>query len=81
MRASRPTGTVFRAASRPLAGASRGRRLLATLEPLAGALESLAKQIRDILEAHVKTTKMSGNADQTERHIQNSNQNPKLNLN
>ena len=37
---------------------------------------SLAEEIRTVLETHVKTTKMSGNDSQTERHIQNSTQNP-----
>ena len=60
-----------------------GRRIprtatLAMLEPLAAALEGLASQIRDILEAHVKTNKMIGNADRNERHIQNSNPKPKI---
>ena len=45
------------------------------LKPLAGALERLAEEIRTVLETHVKTTKMSGNDSQTERHIQNSTQN------
>jgi replication initiation protein RepC len=44
-----------------------------TLEPLAAALAILANEIRDILESHVKTSKMSGNATQNEQHIQNSN--------
>jgi len=44
-----------------------------TLEPLAAALESLANEIRDVLESHVKTSKMTGNDGQNGRHIQNSN--------
>jgi len=46
------------------------------LKPLADALDRLADEIRRVLEAHVKTTKMSGNGSQTERHLQNSTQNP-----
>ena len=45
------------------------------LKPLADVLDRLAKEIRTALETHVKTTKMSGNATQSERHIQNSTQN------
>ncbi|MGO8845778.1 MAG: plasmid replication protein RepC [Methylocella sp.] len=46
------------------------------LKPLADALERLAQEIRTLLETHVKTTKMSGNDSQSERHLQNSTQNP-----
>ena len=46
------------------------------LKPLADALDGLAGEIRTVLETHVKTTKMNGNDSQTERHIQNSTQNP-----
>ncbi|MGP0010256.1 MAG: plasmid replication protein RepC, partial [Methylocella sp.] len=46
------------------------------LKPLADALDRLAEVIRTALETHVKTTKMSGNDSQNERHIQNSTQNP-----
>src|SRR5208283_3813408 len=46
------------------------------LKPLADALDRLAEEIRITLETHVKTTKMSGNDSQSERHIQNSTQNP-----
>ena len=46
------------------------------LKPLADALDRLAEEIRTVLETHVKTTKMSGNDSQNERHIQNSTQNP-----
>jgi replication initiation protein RepC len=46
------------------------------LKPLAEVIERLAEEIRAVLEAHVKTTKMSGNDSQTEHHIQNSTQNP-----
>jgi replication initiation protein RepC len=43
------------------------------LEPLANALEKLAIEIQGIIESHVKTTKIDGNATQNERHIQTSN--------
>jgi replication initiation protein RepC len=43
------------------------------LEPLAAALETLANEIRVILESHVKKSKMTGNAGQNDRHIQTSN--------
>ncbi len=46
------------------------------LKPLADVLDRLAKEIRTTLETHVRTTKMSGNDSQSERHIQNSTQNP-----
>ncbi len=46
------------------------------LKPLADALDGLAEVIRTALEIHVKTTKMSGNDSQSERHLQNSTQNP-----
>ena len=36
----------------------------------------LPKRSAPVLETHVKTTKMNGNDSQTERHIQNSTQNP-----
>ena len=51
------------------------------LKPLADALDGLAEKIRTVLETHVKTTKMSGNDSQSERHLQNSTQNPIPNLN
>lgn len=44
-----------------------------TLEPMAAALESLANEIRAVLESHVKTSKVTGNDGQNGRHIQNSN--------
>jgi replication initiation protein RepC len=46
------------------------------LTPLVDALDRLAEEVRRALEIHVKTTKMSGNDSQNERHIQNSTQNP-----
>lgn len=42
------------------------------LEPLAEALEELARHVRKILENHVKSENTSGNESHNERHIQNS---------
>ena len=63
----------FQKAFMALGGRIARTATVETLEPLAAALESLANEIRAILESHVKTSKMSGNATQNERHIQNSN--------
>lgn len=68
----------FEAAFKALGGRIPRTASLGLLEPLAGALESLTQEIRDVLETHVRTTKISGNASQNERHIQNSNTNPKI---
>jgi replication initiation protein RepC len=71
---------AYQAAFKSLGGRIPRTATRATLEPLARELESLAADIRQVLETHVKdtnkTTKMSGNATQDERHIQNSNPNP-----
>ena len=69
---------ALRAAYEGLGGRIPRTATTVMLEPLAGALGTLMEQIRDILEAHVKVTKMSGNADQSERHIQNSNPKAKI---
>jgi replication initiation protein RepC len=63
----------FQKAFMALGGRIARTATVQTLEPLAAALETLANEIRAILESHVKTSKMSGNAPQNERHIQNSN--------
>jgi len=63
----------FQKAFMALGGRIARTATVQTLEPLAAALETLANEIRAILESHVKTSKMSGNATQNERHIQNSN--------
>ena len=63
----------FQKAFMALGGRIARTATVETLEPLAAALETLANEIRAILESHVKTSKMSGNATQNERHIQNSN--------
>lgn len=43
------------------------------LEPIADELSLLADEILSLLEVHVKTSNLSGNESQTERHKQNSN--------
>lgn len=63
----------FQSAYDALATPIRRRGSRAELEPVADELETLANQIQEVLKAHIKTTKMSGNARQDERHIQNSN--------
>ncbi|VTZ51201.1 putative replication protein C [Methylocella tundrae] len=63
----------FRKAFVALGGRIARTATVEMLEPLAAALESLANEIRDVLESHVKTSKMTGNDGQNGRHIQNSN--------
>ncbi|MHA6732385.1 plasmid replication protein RepC [Devosia sp. A369] len=48
------------------------------LETVAAELEDLWSQIRDVLESFVKSTNMSANESQTERHIQNSKPDSKI---
>jgi replication initiation protein RepC len=50
------------------------------LEPIAADLTLLAAEILTLLESHVKTQNKSTNESQTERHIQNSNQNSPIDL-
>jgi replication initiation protein RepC len=50
------------------------------LEPIAADLTLLADEILILLESHIKTQKTSANESQTERHIQNSNPNPPIDL-
>ena len=69
----------WRAFSETFEGLNRRVPRKATLEmlkPLACGLDGLAEEIRTVLETHVKTTKISGNATQNGGHIQNSTQNP-----
>jgi replication initiation protein RepC len=63
----------FQKAFMALGGRVARTATVETLEPLAAALESLANEIRNVLESHVKTSKMTGNDGQSGRHIQNSN--------
>ena len=50
------------------------------LEPIAADLTLLADEILNLLESHVKSSNSSANESQTERHIQNSNPNPPIDL-
>ena len=50
------------------------------LEEAAETLSQLADDIRILLETQVKTTNMSANESQNERHIQNSNPEPPIDL-
>ena len=50
------------------------------LEEAAEALSQLADDIRILLEMQIKTTKLSANESQIERHIQNSNPEPPIDL-
>src|SRR3984957_18600832 len=60
-------------------GISRTARL-DELEAAAEALSSLADDILNLLEVHVKTTNISANESQNERHKQNSNPNTPIDL-
>jgi replication initiation protein RepC len=46
------------------------------LEPVAEELSLLAEEILNLLESHVKTSNLSANESQNERHKQNSNPDP-----
>ena len=50
------------------------------LEAAADALSSLADDVLTLLESRVKETNMSANESQNERHIQNSNTKPPIDL-
>jgi replication initiation protein RepC len=60
-------------------GISRTARL-EELEAAAEALSSLADDLLNLLEVHIKTTNISANESQNERHKQNSNPNPPIDL-
>jgi replication initiation protein RepC len=60
-------------------GISRTARL-EELEAAAEALSSLADDVLNLLEVHVKTTNTSANESQNERHKQNSKPNPLIDL-
>jgi replication initiation protein RepC len=60
-------------------GISRTARL-EELEAAAEALSSLADDILNLLEVHVKITKISANESQNERHKQTSNPHPPIDL-
>ncbi|HKN00938.1 MAG TPA: plasmid replication protein RepC [Candidatus Binataceae bacterium] len=50
------------------------------LEPIAKELTLLADEILNALENHVKSSNLGANESQTERHIQNSNPSPPIEL-
>jgi replication initiation protein RepC len=50
------------------------------LEPMADFLSAFADDVLKLLETHIKTENPSGNESQTERHIQNSNPEPLIEL-
>ena len=52
----------------------------AQLEEVADELSQLADDVHNLLETHVKTTNMTANESQSERHIQNSNTDPLTDL-
>jgi replication initiation protein RepC len=69
---------AFRAAYAPLSTRMSRAITLSDAAIFSGALDQLVAQIRNIMESHVKTHNISGNAAQNERHIQNSNTHPKI---
>jgi len=50
------------------------------LEPIAEELSQLADDVLNLLETHIKSTDSSANESHTERHIQNSNTDPLIDL-
>jgi replication initiation protein RepC len=50
------------------------------LEPIAEDLSQLADEVLNLLETHIKSKDSSANESQTERHIQNSNTDPLIDL-
>jgi replication initiation protein RepC len=50
------------------------------LEPIAEELSQLADDVLNLLETHIKSTNLSANESHTERHIQNSNTDPFVDL-
>jgi len=50
------------------------------LEPIAEELSQLADDVLNLLETHIKSKDSSANESHTERHIQNSNTNPFIDL-
>src|SRR6202161_2471575 len=50
------------------------------LERMADSLSQFADDVLKLLETHIKTKNLSGNESQTERHIQNSNPEPPIEL-
>ncbi|PPQ38742.1 replication initiation protein RepC [Rhodoblastus acidophilus] len=52
----------------------------AELEPVADELALLSAEVLNLLETHINSQKISANESQTERHIQNSNSKPSIDL-
>jgi replication initiation protein RepC len=50
------------------------------LEPIAEELSQLADDVLNLLETHIKSKNLSANESQIERHIQNSNPDPSIDL-
>jgi replication initiation protein RepC len=50
------------------------------LEPIAEELSQLADDVLNLLETHIKSTNPSANESRSERHIQNSNTDPLIDL-
>ena len=50
------------------------------LEPIAEELSQLADDVLNLLETHIKSENLSANESHIERHIQNSNPNPSIDL-
>ena len=50
------------------------------LEPIAEELSQLADDVLNLLETHIKSKNLSANKSHIERHIQNSNPNPSIDL-
>ena len=50
------------------------------LEPIAEELSQLADDVLNLLETHIKSKNLSANESHIERHIQNSNPNPSIDL-
>jgi replication initiation protein RepC len=59
---------------------SEDRHASKQLEPIADELSQLADDVLNLLEAHIKSKNPSANESQSERHIQNSNTDPFIDL-
>lgn len=70
----------FLSAYRNLAARLPRTATSAELAPLAEALEKLASDIRNVLEKHINLQNISANDSQNDRHIQNSNTKPLIEL-
>ena len=68
----RPAGRTSIRCSGVFSIASRGPPPRLELEPIASELSTLADEVLNLLERHLKTQEMSANESQFERHKQNS---------